>query len=85
MRTYYHKTNRSSPVKSDGQNDFPILEKHWQNFTHAAADALGRRWLHPDDRDFTDRPPPDAPAAAKPKTATTLDIVGAFRAKRRVA
>jgi hypothetical protein len=69
----------------DIERRYPIIARHYGFAEEAAASAFGRRWQHPSDRDFTDRPPPGAPATAKPKPPPTLDVVSALLAKKRRA
>ena len=84
MVIYARKADLSSTDSEHDLDDFPILHEHWPNFAQAAAaDAFGGRWIAPENRDFTDRPPPGAPAAATPKPAPTHDIVAALRSARR--
>ena len=84
MRIYNQTTNRSSPAKSDGQADFPILKKHWPDFAaEAAATELGGSRVHPADRAFVDREPPHIPAPADKQEDP--DIVAVLRARQRAA
>ena len=73
------------PKYSTSLDDCPIIRSHWPDadFAQATAhDALGKHWVPPEDRDFTDRPPPGALAAAKPKQPTSLDVVATLCVKR---
>ena len=72
-------TYDSSPKNSTSIDDCPIIRVHYGFAQEAAADAFGGRWIAPEDRHFTDRPPPGAPAAVKPTPAQTIDIVAALR------
>ena len=83
MKTYSTDPTAIS-TGADIERHYPIIAKHYGFAEKASADAFGRRWIAPEDRDFTDRPPPGAPAAAKPTPAPTRDIVAALR-KRRAA
>ena len=68
-----------------------IIARHWPDedlagFAQEAAQMeFGGSWVHPADRDFTDRKPPGASAAAKPNPTPALDIVSALRLKRNAA
>lgn len=74
-------TYNNSPKNSTSIDDCPIIREHY-GYSH---DAFGKRWIPPNDRDFTDRPPPGAPGSAKPKPSLALDVVAALRAKWRAA
>lgn len=91
-------TLQTESINPDDPTDQPapagIVETHWLRDSvreaisfaeQAASDALGKRWVAPEDRDFTDRPPPGAPTMAVPKPTSTTDAVAALLKKRRRA
>ena len=80
MDTYSTSPKNSTSVVIERR--YPIIAKHYGFGQEAAADA---HRMAPRNRDFTDRPPPGAPTAVKPKPPQDLDIVAALRAKRRAA
>ena len=74
----------NSPENSTNIDDCPILKRHYFAEDIASVE-FGGSWVHPKDRDFTDRPPPGALAAVKPMPREALDVVSALLAKRRAA
>ena len=91
MSIYDNGTDLTTPNYEHDLDAYPILKCHWPDgdlidFAQGlAATELRGSWVHPDDRGFRDRPPPGAPAAARPKPPQALDIVAALRAERRAA
>ena len=73
-------TYDNPPVNSTSLNDRPIIREHYGFAEQASADAFGKRWVHPDDRNFVDRPPPHIPAPADHQE--DRDIVAALRKPR---
>lgn len=86
MKKYDNIIDLSSPGYERDQGTYPILHAHWPGFAaEVAASEISDSWVHPDDLEFTDRPPPGAPSAAKPKELISLDIVAGLRAKLSAA
>ena len=66
MSIYASKADLTTPDVAHDLDVYPILQKHWPDFEReavtfaeqVAADAHGKRWVHPADRNFVDRKPP---------------------------
>ena len=84
MAPYNNSADNSTTPELDPKA-YPIIAAHYDFAQEATADALAKRRTVPEGSDFTDRPPPGAPAAAKPKPMPAIDIVSTHRAERRAA
>ena len=85
MDSYNIPEDKSNP-EIGLDEEFPILATHVGFAEEFAADALGKNWVHPDDRDFVDRQPPHIPAPVDPQEDREFDeFVTVLRAEREAA